>query len=117
MSTNQLTGNILRYIFFCKNHYDFISNDFRKTVGGHFDNSTRDFVKNQDFDQMNTVLLASQHLKENILNVEAINQTNRKCRGGQFKHTLEIKMLVKTGKLWVNPRQLEKSWPKIVEEN
>ena len=46
-------------------------------------------------------LLCLPHLKENILNKQAGQQSSRQIRSrhGSFKHTLELKILVQTGRL------------------
>ena len=46
-----------------------------------------------------------EHLRKNILKIQAGRQTNRKLRNGAFKHTLELRIVVRTGNLWENARK------------
>ena len=70
-----------------------------------FDKSSVEYLTNDDFDSLKKVLLEANHMKENILKIENQHQTNRKFRGNLFKHTLELKMTVKSAKLWESPKQ------------
>ena len=63
-----------------------------------FDNSQKEFLVQADFNSLENVLRGAKHLNENILKIEPLQQSNRKFRTGQFKHSLGLKLLVKTEK-------------------
>ena len=69
-----------------------------------FEDSREEILTQDDFNSLEKILLGARHLTENILKISAGQQTNRKFRTGLFKHTLELRILVKTGKLWESPR-------------
>ena len=69
-----------------------------------FEDSRREFLTQNDYDSLEKVLRGAKHLNENISTIEALQQSNRKLRTGQFKHSLEIKLTVKTARLWENAR-------------
>ena len=67
-----------------------------------FDNSHKEYLTQEDFNSLENALRGAKHLNENILKIEPLKQSNRKFRTGQFKHTLELKLLVKTENLSEN---------------
>ena len=69
-----------------------------------FENSPQKDVTQDDFKSLEKLMLSENHLKENISRIEAGQQTNRQFRNGCYKHTLDLRIFVKTRKLWENAR-------------
>ena len=69
-----------------------------------FENSKNEKLMKEEIDSLEAVLLGKTHLKENILKLKEGQQTNRRIKQGLFKHTLELRILVKTEKLWESAR-------------
>ena len=69
-----------------------------------FENTPSEFLSKEDFESVEKVILGKNHLRENILKLDAGQQSSRKCRSGLFRHTVDLKILVKTENLWENAR-------------
>ena len=67
-----------------------------------FENTPSEFLSKEDFESVEKVLLGKNHLRENILKLDAGQQTSRKCGSGCFRHTVDLKILMKTDNLWEN---------------
>jgi hypothetical protein len=69
-----------------------------------FENSPHEVIVQDDLDSLEKILFGAKHLTENISKLDAGQKTSRKFRTGLNKHTLELKIVVKTEKLWESPR-------------
>ena len=69
-----------------------------------FENSQNERLSREEIKSLEAVLLSKNHLKENILKLEEGQETNRRNKQGLFKHTLELRILVNTEKLWESAR-------------
>ena len=68
------------------------------------ENSPHEVIVQEDLDSLEKILFGAKHLTENISKLEAGQRTCRKMRTGVNRHTLELRIVVKTAKLWENPR-------------
>ena len=69
-----------------------------------FDNSPNSSLLQADLKSLEGLIFRQNHMKENIRKLEYGKYYSSKSRTQRFKHTLEIKLVFKTKKLWENAR-------------
>ena len=69
-----------------------------------FNNSPNSSLSKSDLKSLEGLIFRQNHMKENILKLEYGEYFSKKSRNQSFSHTIEIKLLVSTKKLWENAR-------------
>ena len=57
-----------------------------------------------DFNSLEKLVYREKHLKENISLVQFEEYISREKGNGRFKHSIEMRLIVRTSKLWEGPR-------------
>ena len=68
------------------------------------DDSPNVTLTNDDVDSLVRILTAKDHLNRNISNIEYSHLSSREFRNKKYKHTVGLKIHVKTESLWEGPR-------------
>ena len=69
-----------------------------------FNNSPNSSLSKSDLKSLEGLIFRQNHMKENILKLEYGEYFSKKSRNQNFMHTIEIKLVVSTKKLWENAR-------------
>ena len=69
-----------------------------------FDGSPMCEITQADADFIEGIVFGQNHLKRNISRVEFGQNFSKKFGPNDFKHTVELRLIVRTATLWENPR-------------
>ena len=68
------------------------------------DRSSSNVVTRSDLNFLEGLIFREQHLKENIRELEYGQHFSQEFGRNDFKHTIELRIVIKTEKLWESPR-------------
>ena len=68
------------------------------------DNSPFNYLAQEELESILRFITSKDHMKKNITNVEFNYLWSRDSEGGKFRHSVGLKLHVRTSNLWETPR-------------